>query len=296
MPEYSYNFDGHYGIGYVYGSAPQNGVQDTITLTFTEALNPNYYFVSIYGDTEGPADIFNVTLPDGWSISHAFTNDTGTNDQQYFYVLDGGGGQRMQFSFIGQLGTTCFTHGAMIETDTGPVAIDALTEGALVRTRDNGLQPIRWIGSTTLSKETLEQFPHLRPVHIAEGALGSNRAQSVSPDHRMLIERWQTDALFGQAEVLATAKSLINGSTIRAADNIEDVEYFHILFDSHQIICADGGWSESFHPAAISNGNASMATRDEVLTIFPELERDMALYGPAIRATLEPSDVQVLLG
>ena len=34
----------------------------------------------------------------------------------------------------------------MILTDRGEVAVEALVAGDLVMTRDNGLQPLRWVG------------------------------------------------------------------------------------------------------------------------------------------------------
>ena len=36
----------------------------------------------------------------------------------------------------------CFCRGTLIETAQGPVAVEDLTPGMLVRTRDNGMQPI----------------------------------------------------------------------------------------------------------------------------------------------------------
>lgn len=292
MPIYSYDFDGHYGGGYVFGDV-DNGEADTITLTFTENLSASYGFVNIYGDTDGPADVFNVVLPEGWQVVLNFTNEMGANDQHYFYVMDDTGAQRMQFAITGDLVVPCFTRGAVIQTPSGPVPIENLVEGNLVLTRDNQAQPIRWIGSSLITGEMLNQFPELRPVRIGKDALGANCEQLLSPAHRVLLTGWRAETLFGENEILATAKSLINDQTISIARDVTKVEYFHILFDNHEIINADGAWSESFHPDALHMGSTSAATRDEVLTIFPELETSAEGYETA-RMTVQAADVQVL--
>ncbi|MEM9431389.1 MAG: Hint domain-containing protein [Pseudomonadota bacterium] len=126
--------------------------------------------------------------------------------------------------------TTCASRGARrFSPPEGTHPIETLRLGDLVTTRDHGPQPIRWIGSTTLSAETLAQFPEKRPVTMAAGALGDHGETTVSPAHRVLLEGWRAEALFGETEVLASAVSLVNDTTIRRAD-VEEVEYVHILF------------------------------------------------------------------
>ncbi|MEM1266040.1 MAG: Hint domain-containing protein [Pseudomonadota bacterium] len=179
----------------------------------------------------------------------------------------------------------CFTRGARVATPSGPVAIEDLQAGDLVLTRDHGAQAIRWIGASKVSAETLAQFPALRPVTIAAGTFGDNAETTVSPAHRVLVDGWRAEALFGEGEVLATAASLVNDTTIRRVEASE-VEYFHMMFDAHELVLVDGLWSESFHPAAV-NATLAPATRDEVLELFPELEADAAV--PAARRSVDAS-------
>ncbi|MEM7243669.1 MAG: Hint domain-containing protein, partial [Pseudomonadota bacterium] len=137
----------------------------------------------------------------------------------------------------------CFTRGTLIDTDKGAVLVEDLEEGMMVRTRDNGFQRIRWVGSTKRTGKG-----KMAPIRIAAGTLGNTRDLRVSPQHRMLLEGWQAELLYGEAEVLASAKSLVNDQTIRI-EECDEVEYFHILFDTHEVIFAEGAPSESFHPA-----------------------------------------------
>lgn len=182
------------------------------------------------------------------------------------------------------LNFVCFTRGALIETDNGLTKIENLRVGDTVPTRGNGNQPVRWIGSRKV-RATGENAP----IVISKGALGNTRDMRVSPGHRMLITGWRAEALFGVSEVLVAAKDLINGDTIYRQEG-GSVEYFHILFDQHEIITVDGAQSESFHPAQVGLDNLDISTREEVLNLFPELRENAHAFARPAHATLSVSE------
>ena len=183
----------------------------------------------------------------------------------------------------------CFTRGTLIKTDQGERPIEELAAGDMVLTMDHGYQPIRWIGSTKRAATG-----DLAPILIRKGALGNDRDLRVSPQHRMLLQGWQAEMLFGELEVLATAKSLLNDQTI-LRDEGGEVEYFHMLFDTHEIIYAEGCASESFHPGQQGWKALDQATRDEILTLFPQLaEGTLNDYGPAARMSLKHKEGKLL--
>ncbi len=267
-----------------------NGNDDTINVNILDSANGS---LALNGDFQAaPAvDTWNITIPVG--ATYTLTS-LGTNFYSLYINFDNGNSLTSTITGgVGGVSVVCFTRGAMIRTADGLRKIETLGEGDLVETRDGKLKAIRWIGSTPLSSEMLAQFPDLRPVRIAAGALGEHQETLVSPHHRMLLSGWRAELLFGEAEVLAAARSLVNDSTIAPAYDVEDVEYFHILFDDHEIINADGAWSESFHPAALNIGTVSEPTRDEVLTMFPQLETEGAMRAAA-RPSLNASDVRLL--
>ena len=53
----------------------------------------------------------------------------------------------------------------------------------------------------------------------------------------MLLQGWQAELLYWEREVLVTAQSLVNDHSIIRVEGGE-VEYFHMLFDTHEIIYA----------------------------------------------------------
>lgn len=175
----------------------------------------------------------------------------------------------------------CFTSGTLITTQTGNFPIEDLSQGDMVLTMDHGYQPIRWIGSSK-RKAT----GHFAPILIRKGTLGNERDLRVSPQHRMLLQGPMAEILFSEAEVLATAKSLINDHSIVPLEGGE-VEYFHILFDTHEVIYAEGAPSESFHPGEQGLKSLDKATQDEVIELFPCLAQgDFESYGPSARMGL----------
>ncbi|MBT6864067.1 MAG: Hint domain-containing protein, partial [Planktomarina temperata] len=159
----------------------------------------------------------------------------------------------------------------------------------MVVTMDHGPQPIRWIGS---SKR--RATGNMAPILIRKGALVNTRDLRVSRQHRMLLSGCQAEVLFGESEVLATAKSLVNDHSILREEGGE-VEYFHMLFDTHEIVYAEGAPSESFHPGAEGWKALDMPTRNEIRELFPQLANgDFDSYGPSARASLKHKEGSLL--
>jgi len=183
----------------------------------------------------------------------------------------------------------CFAQGTWVTTPSGQVPIEELAAGDMVVTMDHGPQPIRWIGS---SKRPATG--NMAPILIRKGALGNTRDLRVSPQHRMLLSGWQAEVLFGESEVLATAKSLVNDHSILREEG-DEVEYFHMLFDTHEIVYAEGAPSESFHPGAEGWKALDKPTRNEILELFPQLANgNFDSDGPSARASLNYKEGSLL--
>ncbi|MGH1424639.1 MAG: Hint domain-containing protein [Pseudooceanicola sp.] len=133
-----------------------------------------------------------------------------------------------------------FTRGTRITLASGRQAkIEDLQVGDRVLTRDDGVQEIRWIGQSTV--RAVGQFA---PIIISAGTLNNEHDLIVSPDHRLFIYQREDALGAGRHEVLVRARHLVNGDSIVQQDG-GFVEYFQLLFDSHQIIYAEGIAAES---------------------------------------------------
>lgn len=192
----------------------------------------------------------------------------------------------------------CFTPGTLIEVPGGTCPVEALQVGDLVLTRDDGAQPVRWVGSARIDSAKLAGNPRFRPILLRAGALGPGRpAQDmrVSRQHRVLLEDWRADLLFGSAQVLAAAAHLVNDDTIVQVYDLEPVTYHHFMFDRHQIVRADGIWAESLRPGPAILSTLGRAAQEELFEIFPELREAEDAPFPAARPLLRDWETEVLL-
>ena len=93
----------------------------------------------------------------------------------------------------------------------------------------------------------------------------------VSRQHRMLVRSKITERMFGKAEVLIPAIKLIELPGIFIDESVDSVEYYHLLFDRHEIIYAEGAPTESLFTGPEALKSLSQEAREEILTIFPEI-------------------------
>lgn len=168
----------------------------------------------------------------------------------------------------------CFTPSTRLATIRGEVAVEKLREGDRVITRDNGIQSLAWVGKRDLSARNLTDQPDLNPVHIRKGSLGNGvpeRDMIVSPNHRMLMTSHVANAMFGEREVLVSAKYLsgLDGITQILTPS---VQYIHLMFEQHEIVLADGAWTESFQAGEHSLNGVTTEQRCEIISLFPELD------------------------
>ncbi|WP_338092545.1 Hint domain-containing protein [Salipiger mangrovisoli] len=195
-------------------------------------------------------------------------------------------------------GVICFAWGTRILTARGPKSVETLREGDLVQTKDDGLQPVHWIGSRRMSGARLHVLPELRPVRIRAGALGIERPDDeflVSPEHRMVIRGAMARALFNTDEVLVAAKHLVNGSTICRDLRVREVTYAHLLLPRHEIVFANGVETESFHPANTSLSSLSETDRARLLALLPGVDLRPAGYGAHARRNLTSRESALLI-
>jgi hypothetical protein len=238
---------------------------DSITLASGQivTLNPDGTF-TVQGDSDGETVYFNYSVED----------QSGNTDTALVEVTQ----------------IPCFTKGTLIETPQGPVAIEHLEPGMRVMLYDGAPQPIRWIGSRRVAARG-----DFRPVRLCAGQFGATRDLLVSPQHRILLTDAWAEVLFGSAEVLVKAADLVNDSTITRVNDMAEVTYFHLLFERHQIVIANGVAAESYLPGPCTMPGFDSATQAEILHLFPRIDMAGNGYGPAARPMLKRRECAPLL-
>ena len=184
----------------------------------------------------------------------------------------------------------CFAPGTRIATPKGARDIATLRVGDLVVTRDHGLQPIRWI-----QQRTVPAMENFAPIRIRPGAItGQDRDLLVSPQHRMLFQGYRAELLFGESEVLVSAKHMIDDKYV-TQETSGDVTYIHMMFDEHEVVYAEGAATESFHPVDIGLTAVSDPAREELFALFPALRSNVNGYGQTARRCLKGHETKLLI-
>ena len=132
-------------------------------------------------------------------------------------------------------GANCFLKGTKILTADGERKIEDLANGDLLPTKFGGLRPIQWIGRYPLKKSDPCK-PWVKaalPVQIARSALAPNVPHAdlyVTGGHSLFLDG-----------LLVPAGNLINGTSIRRDErDCDELEFFHIKLESHDVIYAEG--------------------------------------------------------
>lgn len=239
------NIPGASGLGVVVVSYPSNGIQngspDGIALVAPDGSVVQ--FLSYEGNFRavgGPANnlqstdvgVFETGTVAGTSISLV---KTPSGDTIWQVGPETAGALNPGF-------VACYRRGTLINTSKGDVAVEELAIGDQVVTGSGAWRPIKWIGRRHYSGRFIMGRADILPVCFKAGSLGEGlpkRDLWISPHHAMYFNTQ------GEA-VLIEAKDLINGFSVVQAEHVDEVEYFHIELDTHDVILAEGTLSETF--------------------------------------------------
>lgn len=227
-------------------------------------------FIRAFPVEEGGQARFFAVLDDSVGNINIRTLQTGALN-----FTPAGGDVDINLSINDEINIVCFVAGTMIDTDKGPQRVENIGLGDLVLTRDDGMQPIVWVGRRTLSERDLAKKPALCPIRIRSGALASGVPKTdliVSPQHRILVRSRIAMRMFDAQEVLVAAKQLLSVPGIEWATDYENVTYHHIMFADHQIVLANGAETESLFAGPEALKGIGAAARTEIFDLFPDLE------------------------
>ncbi|WP_338550748.1 Hint domain-containing protein [Roseovarius phycicola] len=145
----------------------------------------------------------------------------------------------------GTPGPVCFTSGTRIASDIGDIAVENLEPGARVLSKDRGYVTLRAVRKAPIARTILRWNPDVRCILVPANVLGNSAPIRLSPSHRVLVCGTRVELLFGTFEVLVSAKHLVGFSGIDVDKSDNPVTYFHLLFDTHEVIKSNGCWTES---------------------------------------------------
>jgi Hint domain len=143
----------------------------------------------------------------------------------------------------------CFLKGTRISTPLGEREVEDLRVNDLVITSSGEAKPIQSVSVRHHERQPGQKWPdEIKPIRVAQSALGPN-----NPHCDLYLSRYHCLYLDG---VLIPAVDLLNNSTITrySAEDLREIEYFHIKLERHSVIYAEGAACETLlgAPAAVS--------------------------------------------
>jgi len=165
--------------------------------------------------------------------------------------------------------------------------ISEIGKGDMVETLHHGSQEVRWVGSYRRPA-----IGDLAPIVIREGVMGNHSDLRVSPEHLMLLEGWRVELLFGEYQAFVTAKDLVNGDSIYI-DEGGEVEYFHMLFNSPEIVFANGAPSQAFLPGDLAMQSLAEEDCEEIFALLSDHRQGTRCH-EAFHATLNSEEALIL--
>jgi hypothetical protein len=173
----------------------------------------------------------------------------------------------------------CFLAGTRINTLRGEVAVEDLIAGDRAVTASGASRPIVWIGHRTLLTARHPRPQDVHPVRVQAHAFARGQPARdlwLSPDHALFV-----------GGALIPVRYLLNGATISQIPR-DQVQYFHVELDAHDILLAEALPTESFldtgNRGAFANGGGTvMAQPDFALRIWAtDACAPLAVAGPLV--------------
>jgi hypothetical protein len=180
----------------------------------------------------------------------------------------------------------CFLLGTRILAAAGEIPVEEIAIGDRVKTDRGEYSPVKWIGRRRFKNAVGATWPFL-PIRIARHALDERTPHAdlyVSPSHCLYIDG-----------VLIPADHLVNDLSIVPAlpEGVEDIEYFHLELETHEVIYAEGAAVETLLVTSDRDGFNNFVDYERLYG--SENREPMAPYAPIARYNGGRSELKGLL-
>jgi hypothetical protein len=194
---------------------------------------------------------------------------------------------------------SAFARGALIQTSQGAVAVEDLVPGMMIES-ETGPARLAWIGAITLVPDNgLRSTPAPKLYRVTADAFGLDRPMPdlmLGPAARVLSRASAVQAVVGSGGGLAPIAAYADGSHVVEVSPVSPVRVFHLGFNGHRVLRANGVETESFHPGQLSLGQIGPEMAKLFMSLFPHVS-DMSSFGRLTLPRLSEEDLdRVFLG
>ena len=161
-----------------------------------------------------------------------------------------------------------FTHGILVHTTQGPVAVEDLYPGMHLECANGRVTQLLWKGSITFvpGAPSLNDEPD-RIYRVMSDAFGLGRPlqdQTFGPHARRVDRDPKLRSAMGSESALVPISALSDGHSVIEVTPVSPTRVYHLACESHGSILAAGLEVESFHPGP----ETPLSLPDELLQVF----------------------------
>lgn len=182
---------------------------------------------------------------------------------------------------------SAFCRGSLVDTETGPIAVEDLLPGDRLITQDGSPQTLMWKGSTSLipGRASNRGRSHRLTSFMADcfGLQGPMSCVIIGPAARLLRTPPHLRALSGTAPLLTPVHEFHDGMSIVETAPPTPVDVFHLSLDRHAVIKIGGLEFETYHPGPKALQLTSHAIRTLYLNMFSHIDQ-LGDFGPVAYA------------
>jgi hypothetical protein len=190
-----------------------------------------------------------------------------------------------------------FTHGALIQTSAGPVAVEDLEPGTDLECANGQLTKLMWKGAITLVPGAPTLGEPLKLYRVMPDAFGLGRPaqdQSFGPGARRLDRTPKLRAALGTETALVPLASMADGHSIIEVNPVSPTRVYHLVCEDHAIILAAGLEVESFHPGPETPLSLPSEMLQFFMRFFPHLN-DVRDFGRLSTARMTAEELHSLV-
>lgn len=190
-----------------------------------------------------------------------------------------------------------FTHGVLIQTTEGPVAVEDLIPGMYLETADGGTSRLMWKGSINIvpNGPTLNDEPD-RLYRVMPDAFGLGRPvqdQTFGPHVRRLNRDPKIRASLGADAALVPLSAVADGHSVIEVTPVAATRVYHLVCEDHATILAAGLEVETYHPGPETPLSLSEEMMAQFLGFFPHV-RSLRDFGRLKAPRLTRDDVHAI--
>lgn len=190
-------------------------------------------------------------------------------------------------------------HGAIVQTETGPVPVEDLVPGDRVRLAGGQFDTLLWHGTMLLHPDDPFASPDTNClIRIMADALGYDRPSPdlvLGPRARLFHKTRGIRVLTGSDAAFIPARDFADGAHIITLRPAAPVNVYQLGFARHQRISVNGLEIESLHPGTAFGLGLRGDALAQYLSLFPH-KRSLEDFGTMQHPRLRMGDLELLDG